>query len=741
MDERPAAPSSIAVLTSGGDAGGMNPAVRAVVRSALYHGVDIYAVFEGYQGLVEGGDLIRRFESSDVGGILQRGGTLIGTARSAAFRTRDGRRRAARNLVDRGIDALVVIGGDGSLTGANLFREEWPELLAELVEAGELHPGAAEAHQHLRLVGMVGSIDNDMFGTDMTIGADTALHRIVEALDALDSTASSHQRTFVVEVMGRHCGYLALMSSLATGANWVLIPERPPATADWAQLMCSVLRAGRENGRRRNLVVIAEGARDHEGKQITVDEVRQTLQDELGGDARVTILGHVQRGGSPSAFDRYLSTLLGNAAVERLLADAPDAIPQLVGIRGNQLVSSPLMECVAKTQAVAERIEALDLDGAMLLRGGSFRESFGILTTMQQAAPRPTAAGRTRFRLAVVHGGGPAPGMNTAVRAAIRLSLDRGYSILAVRNGFRGLRDGDVREVGWMDVSGWVSTGGAELGTNRFVPDEVDVTAIADVLAAQRIDGLLMAGGWSGYAAAHMLHTHRRSHPALDIPIVCLPMTINNDLPATELTIGSDTALNSIVSDIDKIKQSAVASRRCFVVEVMGHDCGFLALMSGLASGAERVYLPEEGITLDDLTADVRALADGFRAGKRLGLVIRSERADPVYSTGFIRSLFEKEGGGLWDSRQAILGHIQEGGDPSPFDRIQATRLTARCIEYLSEQLESGTRASAMIGFQSGRLQFTDLTSYPTLIHRDVQRPLEQRWMSQRPLARIMDVW
>jgi 6-phosphofructokinase 1 len=733
-------PSSIAVLTSGGDCSGMNPAVRAVVRSALHHGVDVHAVFEGYQGLVEGGELIRRFGSSDVGGILQRGGTLIGTARSAEFRTRDGRRRAARNLVDRGIDGLVVVGGDGSLTGANLFREEWPELLRELVDAGELSPRVAEEHRYLRLVGMVGSIDNDMFGTDMTIGADTALHRIVEALDALDSTASSHQRTFVVEVMGRHCGYLALMSSLATGANWVLIPERPPAD-DWAQLMCSVLRAGRENGRRRNLIVVAEGAQDRDGNPITVDDVRETLVQELGEDARVTILGHVQRGGSPSAFDRYLSTLLGNAAVDQLLRATPDATPQLVGIRGNQLVSSPLMDCVAKTQAVAERIEAQDHDGAMLLRGGSFRESFGILTTMQQAAPRPTRAGRTRFRLAIVHSGGPSPGMNTAARAAVRLTLDRGYTLLAVRNGFSGLRDGDVCELGWMDVSGWVGSGGAELGTNRYVPDEAGVARIADVVASQRIDGLIMAGGWTGYAAAHALHAHRRSHPALDIPVVCLPMSINNDLPATELTIGSDTALNVIVSNIDKIKQSAVASRRCFVVEVMGRDCGYLALMSGLACGAERVYLPEEGITLSSLTDDVQALAEGFRAGKRLGLVVRSENADPVYSTGFIRALFEKEGGDLWDSREAILGHVQEGGNPSPFDRIQATRLTARCVEYLSEQLESGTRASAMIGFQSGRLQFTDLTSYPSLVRTDVQRPIEQRWMAQRPLARIMDVW
>ncbi|MCV2489284.1 6-phosphofructokinase [Geodermatophilus sp. YIM 151500] len=739
MDSQAAAPSSIAVLTSGGDAGGMNSAVRAVVRSARYHGIDVHAVFEGYQGLVEGGDLIRRFESADVGGILQRGGTVIGTARSEVFRKREGRRKAARNLVDRGIDALVVIGGDGSLTGANLFREEWPELLAELVDAGEVHPRTAEEHRFLRLVGLVGSIDNDMFGTDMTIGADTALHRIVEALDALDSTASSHQRTFVVEVMGRHCGYLALMSSLAAGANWVLIPERPPADDDWPSLMCSVLRAGRESGRRRNLVVVAEGAQDRHGRRITGEDVRQILMRELGEDARVTILGHVQRGGAPSAFDRRLGTELGHAAVRQLLAASPDTPPQLVGIRGNQLVSSPLMDCVAKTHTVAGRIEAQDIDGAMKLRGGSFHESFQILTTMQQAAPRPTLSGRTRFRVAVVHGGGPAPGMNTAVRAAVRLTLDRGYSTLAVRNGFRGLRDGDVHEVGWMDVSGWVSSGGAELGTNRYVPDDAAVERIAEEVAAHRIDGLLMAGGWAGYAAAYALHAARRRHASLDIPIVCLPMTINNDLPATELTIGSDTALNSIVSDIDKIKQSAVASRRCFVVEVMGHDCGYLALMSGLASGAERVYLPEEGITLDDLTADVRALAEGFRGGKRLGLVIRSEHADAVYSTGFIRALFEKEGGELWDSREAILGHIQEGGDPSPFDRIQATRLTARCIEYLAEQLETGTRASAMIGFQSGRLQFTDLTSYPTLVQRGVQRPLEQRWLALRPLTQVMD--
>jgi 6-phosphofructokinase 1 len=731
-------PSRIAVLTSGGDAGGMNPAVRAVVRSARHHGLDVHAVYEGYRGLVEGADAIRRMDSSDVGGILQLGGTVIGTARSPEFRTRGGRLRAARNLVDRGIDALVVIGGDGSLTGANVFREEWPTLLAALVEAGELAPDVAAAHPCLRLVGIAGSIDNDMFGTDMTIGADTALHRIVEALDALDSTASSHQRSFAVEVMGRHCGYLALMASLASGANWLLLPERPPEGADWAKLMCSAMRTGRENGRRRNLVLVAEGAHDDSGARITVDDVRHELENQLAEDVRVTILGHVQRGGAPSAFDRYLSTLLGHAAVERLLTDPADAPPQLVGIRGNRVVSSPLMDCVARTRAVAGRIAEQDFDGAMQLRGVSFRDSFDILTTMQQAAPRPVPVGRRRYRFAVVHAGGPAPGMNTAVRAAVRLSIDRGHEVVAVTGGFRGLRDGDVTEMTWMDVSGLVSSGGAELGTDRFVPEGADVGRIAEQVAAHGIDGILMAGGWAGYAAMHALHTHRTRFPALDIPLVCLPVTINNDLPGTELTIGSDTALNNIVGDIDKLKQSAVAARRCFVVEVMGHDSGYLALMAGIATGAERVYLPEEGITLDDLAADVRALADGFRGGKRLGLVIRSENADPVYSTAFITSLFAKEGGRLWDARQMVLGHVQEGGNPSPFDRIQATRLTARCVDYLSRQVESGTRAAAMIGFRSGRLQFTDLTSYPELIDQGARRPREQRWMAQRPLSRIV---
>ncbi|HSD83014.1 MAG TPA: 6-phosphofructokinase, partial [Anaerolineae bacterium] len=207
----------IAVLTSGGDAQGMNAAVRAVVRTALDKGAEVYAIYEGYQGLVDGGARIRKMNWDSVGGILQQGGTIIGTARCEEFRTREGRRQAALNLIQLGVDGLVVIGGDGSLTGANVFRQEWPSLLPELIQRGEISAETAAQHPNLVIVGMVGSIDNDFSGTDMTIGADSALHRITDAVDAITSTAASHQRTFIVKVMGRNCGYLALYGALATG--------------------------------------------------------------------------------------------------------------------------------------------------------------------------------------------------------------------------------------------------------------------------------------------------------------------------------------------------------------------------------------------------------------------------------------------------------------------------------------------------------------------------------------------
>ena len=726
----------LAVLTSGGDAQGMNPAVRAVVRTALNHGAEIFAVYEGYQGLVDGGDHIRPVTWDDVSNILNRGGTVIGTARSQVFRQREGRRRAAEHLVQLGIDRLVVIGGDGSLSGADLLRQEWPSLLSELLAAGTIDRETAERHPALMIAGLVGSIDNDMLGTDMTIGADSALRRIMEAVDAIGSTAESHQRSFVVEVMGRNCGYLALMSAIAGHAAYVLIPEWPPDPG-WERDLCEIIKNGRAAGRRHSVVIVAEGAHDSANRPISSEHVRQLLEERLGEDVRVTILGHVQRGGAPSAFDRSMSSILGHAAVEEVLAATPQSVPQLLGIRDNRVAKVPLMECVARTRELAERIAARDHDTALMMRGNSYTEMIHVFRSISRALPSPQTR-RRPARIALLNVGGLAPGMNAIAGAAVRLGLDRGYTMLGIDGSFRGLMDGDVRELEWGDVEGWSSLGGAELGISRHVPTVEDLDAIGRGLEDQRVHGLLIIGGWDAFEAAHTMDRERERYPAFDIPTICLPATIDNNIPNSELSVGADSALNLIVDSIDRVRQAGTASRRCFVVETMGGFCGYLALLGGLSGGAVRVYLHEEGITLKELAHDVERMVESFRAGQRRFLTVLNERASPMYTSEFLCRLFEQESQGLFDARELVLGQTQQGGAPSPFDRILGTRLAAHSIDWLSYQIDSASAGGAVIGLHEGQVRVLPVRDAGELADWEHRRPLRQWWMQLRPIIDVL---
>jgi len=728
----------IGVLTSGGDAQGMNAALRALVRTAIDRGALVFAIYEGYRGLVLGGENIRPIYWESVGGILQQGGTIIGTSRSEEFRTREGRMKAVEHLLEHEIDRLIVIGGEGSLTGAMLLSEEWAGLISELSARKVIDPAIIEKHPSLHIVGLVGSIDNDMSGTDMTIGADSALHRITEAIDAINSTAASHQRTFVVEIMGRNCGYLALMSSIATGGDWVLIPENPPNVDNWEERMCEYLKAGREAGRRDTFVVVAEGARDRKGIPITSSYVKQVLEEKFGDEVRLTILGHVQRGGAPSAFDRILGTRLGAAAIDVALSGEARVQPQLISLIGNRITPTQLKEALQVTQSISDAIASHDYDRSMTLRGGNFQEAFRTFRTMLRALPHPHEPEQIRLRLGVMHSGALSPGMNTAVRVAVRHGLDRGHIMLGIHNGFQGLVNGEIEELNWMSVNGWAPRGGAELGTNRVIPVGSDFYEIARNIEKYQVDGILVIGGWTAYVSAHQMLVERSRFPAFNIPIVCLPATIDNNLPGTEFSIGADTALNNIAAAIDKIKQSAVAHHRCFVVEVMGRYCGYLALMSGLATGAERVYLNENGITLQDLQHDLEGLISSFRKGKRLGLLIRNECAHSTYSTEFIRDLLEVEGQELFDVRQAILGHLQQGGNPSPFDRIEATRFATQCIDFLIEHGLQKSAESSFIGIQGKQIKFHSLDDFPRMVDEAHQRPKDQWWLGLQPILEIL---
>merc|ERR1719510_2543169 len=372
----------------------MNAAVRAVVRVGLHLGYEVHFIKEGYQGLVDGGENIVKAEWASVSGIIHRGGTVIGSARCTDFREREGRLKAACNLVTRGITNLVAIGGDGTLTGANKFREEWQELIKELVETGKISQEDAEAHGHLNIVGMVGSIDNDFCGTDMTIGTDSALHRIIEAVDAIRYTASSHQRTFIMEVMGRHCGYLALVAGIVSEADYVFIPESPPET-NWPGKLCKKLREGRENGQRLNIIIVAEGAIDRDGQAITCDQVKKVVVDNLKQDTRITVLGHVQRGGAPSAFDRVLGCRMGAEAVLALMDATSETEPCVVSLVGNNAVRVPLMGCVEKTQSVAKAMKNKNWEEAVELRGRCFQGDLATYRMLTKDHPDQIKNGHT----------------------------------------------------------------------------------------------------------------------------------------------------------------------------------------------------------------------------------------------------------------------------------------------------------------------------------------------------------
>lgn len=721
----------IGVLTSGGDSPGMNAAIRAVVRVALDMGAEVFGIREGYEGLLQGDGMIAPLSWYDVSGILQQGGTILGTARSQDFRTADGRERAVRHILELGIDGLVVIGGDGSLSGAQILYDEFPAHVSALT-AREHRAALAWGTRPFHVVGLPGSIDNDLFGTDMSIGADTALHTVVRSLDQLVSTASAHQRTFVIEVMGRNCGYLALMSAIATGGDWVMIPEEE-LEPRWHQRMADSLRAGRHMGRRHEMVIFAEGARHTDGLTIGSDEIQRILATRLGADVRVTVLGHVQRGGSPSAFDRTLATRLGAAAARRIVTATAETVPAMIGLVRNDAHATPLAEVVAKSRAVQCHLEEGNYTEALGLRNRAFREALTLLKTLSSA--RPTEPAHESPAIAILTGDADAPGMNGAIRTAVRTALSQGYRVVGVVGGFRGLVDGTFRPLEWMTVSGWARRGGTDLGASRYDLAHDDIGQVARHLSEQRVAALICIGSWQTYRQAAELANAATSQPGLQIPIVCIPATIDNSLPGTDFTIGADTALNSIVEAIDKVKYAAVATHRAFIVEVMGRDCGYLALLSALASGAERAYLPEEGIRLDALRQDVNALREGFARGKTIGILIRSEHASERYDTDFVRRVLEVEGEGEFEARTAVLGHLQRGGAPSPFDRILAARLGAFAVTTAIEQARAGDAIAVTIGVGPTGVATMPLAAACALGESNADRPREQWWYHLNELA------
>jgi len=311
----------IGVLTSGGDSPGMNAAIRAVVRTSVYYDREVYGIYNGYEGLINGD--LKKFNVRSVSKILGKGGTILKSSRSEAFRTVEGRATALKTLTEHGVDALIVIGGDGTFTGAHKFYKE----------------------HNFPVVGIPGTIDNDLPNTDYTIGFDTATNTVTECIDKIRDTASSHNRLFFVEVMGRDSGYIALKSCISTGAIAVMLPERKMSLEE----LIAILRKGFANQKSSSLVVVAEG--NPNGGAMQIAEMVKARYPEY--DTKYTILGHIQRGGDPSCFDRVLASRLGVGAVESLLDGKVD---MMVGSINNKVVFTPLDQCVSSSNPIDEEL-------------------------------------------------------------------------------------------------------------------------------------------------------------------------------------------------------------------------------------------------------------------------------------------------------------------------------------------------------------------------------------------------
>uniref|UniRef100_T1GKC9 6-phosphofructokinase n=1 Tax=Megaselia scalaris TaxID=36166 RepID=T1GKC9_MEGSC len=651
----------LAVFTSGGDSQGMNATLRAVVRMGLFIGCKVFLIKEGYEGMVAGGDYIVEAHWKSVSNILGEGGTAIGSARCMEFHQREGRLQAAYNLIIKEINNIVVIGGDGSLTGANLFRVEWASLLNELLENRKIVEEQREKFAFLKIVGLVGSIDNDFCGTDMTIGTDTALFRIVEAIDAIVSTAHSHQRTFILEVMGRHCG--------------------SPPPSDWPDKLCNKLIQERNAGQRLNIIIVAEGSIDRDGSPISAEDVKKVVVDKLRQDTRITVLGHIQRGGRPSAFDRALGMRMGAEAVLTLLETPPDEEPQVIALRGNHLTRVPLMDCVVRTKAVSQAMANKNWDLAVRLRGKSFERNLESFRKLSRLNPKNSELSigfeneypKGGFRFGVMHIGNPACGMNTAVRSFVKnLSYYSNVSVFAIRNGIDGLCSKLIEPISYKDVNGWTRMGGSNIGARQTLP-EGKFMRIAEILREFNIHGLVIIGGFNAFHSAGQIFEQREKFPEFCIPIIVIPATCSNNLPGTELTLG--------------LRLSAVGTNfRTFVVETQGGNSGYLSTLAGVAGGADKIYIPEENFSVRDLLDDVHHIKAKMRDGVQRAMVVISEFANANYNSEFLNRLYDEEGKDVFSCRKSIIGFVQQGQTPSPFDRRLAIKMGQMTADWILNQ-------------------------------------------------------
>ncbi|KAH7640024.1 phosphofructokinase [Dermatophagoides farinae] len=590
--KRSSTSSNIAVLTSGGDCQGMN----SVLYGLTCHHIDtimatnnsndkteLYLVYNGYQGLIDGSS--RSIISANLKILhrhLYQGGTIINSSRCREFYHQDGRRKAAYNLLRLNIQNLIIIGGDGSLTGANHLRREWPQFVKELIDKGEFD--SKNSNSQLNLIGIIGSIDNDFFGSEMTIGTDSALARVVESIDALKTTAKSHSRAIVVEVMGRNCGYLAISTALATQASYVFIPEYPHRSTDeWQKKLAARLQYERNNGQYYHIVIIAEGACDNNGDSIKSNQIKDYLNKDCNIETRLIILGHLQRGGYTSAFDHLMSMSMGikaydmirmkevepTAAEEKETADDKSSsygMKQaiILTLNNGQIQSKPLSYCIDEMAKLTRFVRERNWPKVMEYRGVNFINTWenyrNLMSPPSKSAlsifDRPKSSTSTSgycwaIMICSSNHNSPMPGTNGILFALVRYGQAQNITVIGYRNGLEGLYGNDYQRFEWQDVADITSISGSIIGSQsrsrKSTPriNDENIERIITNLQMNKIKFLCFVGDHQAFDHLQSLNEYRKRFDyLLDMKLCYIPVS------AVDFDIDNDTNSNDNDSTI-----------------------------------------------------------------------------------------------------------------------------------------------------------------------------------------------
>ena len=666
----------IALMTSGGDAPGMNAAIKGVVRSALNRGWEVYGIRDAYRGLVAGGASIFPLDWVDVSWSFREGGTFLGSARYTDLagdseKARELKLQALLNLKNLGITGLVVIGGDGSLTGASqlwAFSRDNKDRFAALRDA------------ELTIVGIPGSIDNDIAFTDMSIGVDTTLNTIVECIDKLRDTATSHRRISIVEVMGRQRGYLAVMSGLATGADRVFIREEKISQSE-LDTMLRLLQDSFGHGQQAGVVIRSEGA------SVSTSFLKETIAVllEPKREVRETVLGHLQRGGNPTAFERVLATRMGVTAVQ-LLEDGI-AEPMMTGLIANAVEPVSINTMLEKNREPQFQEEL----------SANTKKAF-LLNRKLEEPPRKNPVGT---RIAVLTDGNNVSGMNLAIRALARLAINEGMEISGIKGGFAGLVQGteSMLPLSWsmLELKGILRRAGTLLGvsSNGFPTDGKDFLIMRKQVEQLKINGLVAIGDARTYNYARNLSALIR------IPVVGIPAALCCNVAGTDWVIGMDSALNDLLKGIDRAADAAHVQKKIVIIHIKGDYCQCLVHLAGLASGAELLVIEDHDRQRNQsrLHHKIRELQRIVNLGKSFATIIfySENHAEADARLQFMaRSI--KEAGVTLEQAVITLETSLGGIIPTAFDRILAQRLGEQALVSLQQKMSARDYTFHMVG-------------------------------------------